>query len=452
MATSGQRFSHRRDFPDDERWQLVQRIAASPAFQKTVRLRDLLIYLAGQALSGSTHNLTEQKIGHAVLGKPADYSPMEDSSVRVHVRQLRLKLHEYFDLSGQAEPLTIEIPKGSYVPLFHPRLGNGEASQSFSGRPRPRLGFMSIFPWALTGALAVLCVVLLAGRHSHEAPVSSHSSAEDSLPPWPLSEVFDATHRTDIVTADANYGMLCIIRNHFGTLQDYLRPGFPQDFLPRSAGAAPSLLTGYIQGSLLTSFADVADATDLFRLAGGDQSHVCVLSARDLRLRDLETGNYIFLGSDTSNPWVSLYEPRLNFVEVAKKVIGGMFFVNRKPLPGEPQVYPGGDCTREGCIDYGTISLVRNQENSGNVLILQGLQQEGTEAAGNFLADPDKRRALYHALGFSQPPKKPVYFEAVIRTEAIGSAPRSVAIVATRLIQTTSNNHSLHNLAMDSAP
>ncbi|MGH9403281.1 MAG: hypothetical protein ACRD2P_14370 [Terriglobia bacterium] len=434
MATSGHRLAHRKDVTLDERWQLVQRIAASPAFQKSARLRNLLLYLTKQALSGSASDLTEQKIGHAVMGKPADYSPLEDSSVRVHVRQLRLKLHEYFDSSGHAEPLTVEIPKGGYAPLFHGRKVNGEAPGSLSGEPRPRRTVWNIIPWVIVGALAILCSVLFVKHRAGTLQSDSAASRANSAPPWPLSEVFDGTHGTDIVTADANYGMLCIIRNKFGSLQDYLRPGFPQDFLPQPRGGAPNLLTGYIQRSLLTSFADVANAIKLLRLAGPYQNRVRVLSARDLRLRDLDTGNYIFLGSDTSNPWVSLFEPRLNFSEVAERVIGGKSFVNRNPFPGEQQDYLGHVCTAAACNDYATISLLPNQESNGNVLILQGLEQEGTEAAGDFLADPNNRLELYQALGFSGPPKKPVYFEALIRTEAVGSAPSSIRIVTTRII------------------
>ncbi|MGH9343346.1 MAG: hypothetical protein ACRD19_06260, partial [Terriglobia bacterium] len=104
------------------------------------------------------------------------------------------------------------------------------------------------------------------------------------------------------------------------------------------------------------------------------------------------------------------------------------------PRPGERQDYAGTVCTAAACTDYGTISLLPNQENNGNVLILQGLQQEGTEAAGDFLADPNNRHELYRALGFTSSPKKPVYFEALIRTEAVGSAPSSIAVVATRII------------------
>ena len=75
------------------RWQLIERIVASPSFQKSARIRDLLRYMAEQTLKGQVADLTEHRIGSAVFGKPRDYSVVEDSSVRVHVRQLRLRKH-----------------------------------------------------------------------------------------------------------------------------------------------------------------------------------------------------------------------------------------------------------------------------------------------------------------------------------------------------------------------
>ena len=102
----------------DKRWQLVQRIISSPPFQKSTRLRDLLQFITEQTIHGKAHELTEQHIGNALFHKPSDYSPLEDSSVRVHARQLRLKLHEYFNEDGRNETLILEIPKGSYAPVF----------------------------------------------------------------------------------------------------------------------------------------------------------------------------------------------------------------------------------------------------------------------------------------------------------------------------------------------
>src|SRR5271169_1080335 len=104
----------------DDRWQLIERITASASFQKSTKLKDLLRYLAERTLRGQPQDLSEHSVGKAVFGKDEDYSVVEDSSVRVHVRQLRLKLHEYFDGEGRDETLIVEIPKGSYTTLFRP--------------------------------------------------------------------------------------------------------------------------------------------------------------------------------------------------------------------------------------------------------------------------------------------------------------------------------------------
>jgi len=54
-----------------------------PHFQKSTRLRELLQYIVEQTLHGNAHELTEQTLGNALFHKPSDYSPLEDSSVRV---------------------------------------------------------------------------------------------------------------------------------------------------------------------------------------------------------------------------------------------------------------------------------------------------------------------------------------------------------------------------------
>lgn len=100
------------EFKSDPRWQLLERILLTGPFQKSSRLPTLLCYLAEHSIRGRPDELTEQRIGTAVFGKSAGYSPAEDSAVRVHVRQLRLRLHEYFACEGRDETLVVDIPKG----------------------------------------------------------------------------------------------------------------------------------------------------------------------------------------------------------------------------------------------------------------------------------------------------------------------------------------------------
>jgi hypothetical protein len=419
----------------DERWQLIQRIVASPPFQKSGRLRELLQYITEQTIRGYGHELTEQHIGEALFRKPAGYSPLEDSSVRVHARQLRLKLHEYFDGVGRDEPLIIEIPKGSYAPTF--RVSKAVETPPLAlpvfDRIAPRFN-RTILPWVLCGVLTVLCAALVLYPQLNSARSTPHATS----PPWPFHQIFDTRHQTVIVVADGNYGMFRILTGERGSLEQYLQRDFPQSSAAFKFGKAGSRFADYISNSTLTSFADVANAVSLMKTAGPLQKQVLVRSARDLRIRDLDHENYIFIGSPASNPWVSLFQDKLNFRE-SEAAVGNSVkaFVNTKPLPGEQAQYEGLRWTGKEGDDYATIALLPNTTQDGSVLILQGLQQEGTEAAGRFLVEPDNRHQLQRALGIpiSDNLTDNVWFEALIRSRTVSGAPNSTSLVAVRRIR-----------------
>ena len=424
------------ELTSDERWQLVQRIVSSPPFQKSTRLRDLLQFVTEQTIHGKAHELTEQHIGNALFHKPSDYSPLEDSSVRVHARQLRLKLHEYFNEDGRNESLILDIPKGSYAPVFRTALKTAELPTTTPlVIPAAIWRGRAIIPWALCGILLVLCAVL-----SYRAIPRSIAPAVSATPPlaWPFSQVFDKRHQTIIVVADSNYGMARILAGQPLSLDQYLR----RDFLPGPAAGhtldeADSRLREYISNSSLTSFADVADVVSLLKTAGALQSQVSVRYPRDLRMRDLDHNNYIFIGSAGSNPWVNLLQDKLNFHE-SETAVGesAKVFVNKDPLPGEKPQYEGLRWTGSVGEDYATISLLPNATHDGDVLAFQGLQQEGTEAAGRFLADEENRRQLMSALGISaaESNSQNIWFEALIRSRTVSGAPNSTTLVAVRRI------------------
>ena len=425
------------DLQTDERWQLVQRIVSSPHFQKSTRLRELLQYIVEQTLHGNAHELTEQHIGNALFHKPSDYSPLEDSSVRVHVRQLRLKLHEYFNEDGRNEPIILEIPKGSYAPVFRAAQKAETIPATIEPRPIPGLAWprRAMLPWALCGVLAMLSGVLAYRVLSHRAP-----PPQPPVPAalsWPFSQIFDTRHQTIIVVADSNYGMARILSSQPGSLDQYLHREFLQGPEASKIGAANSRLSEYLSNSTLTSFADVADVVALYRMAGPLQTQVLVRYPRDLRLRDLDHNNYVFIGSPGSNPWVTLLQDKLNFRET-EGVVGNSakVFVNKNALPGEQAQYEGLRWTGTMGEDYATISLLPNATHDGSVLVLQGLQQEGTEAAGRFLADEENQRQLMSALHISagESRSQNIWFEALIRSRTVSGAPNTTTLVAVRRI------------------
>jgi hypothetical protein len=413
----------------DPRWQLIERITASASFQKSARLRDLLCFLAERTLHGQTQDLSEHRIGRAVFGKADGYSVLEDSSVRVHVRQLRLKLHEYFDGEGRNEPSIIEIPKGAYTTLFRAVEQRSAAAPVIAVVRSGFKSWLRALPWAL--AALFLVTALAAWFRPPAAPMPPP-------PPWPLNALFDPGNRpVQVVVADVNYGMTRLVDEQPVTLEQYLSPSYRSGERVANAHPTPreARVMKYLSGSLLTSYADLVVVSTLMRVSGNSRDLIAIRSARELRPRDLEEGSFVFVGSPSSNPWVSYFQDKLNFQE-REGVVGESlkFFQNLHPKSGEQQAYQGLTFTGTSGEDYATISLLPVPNGRGSVLILQGLQQEGTEAAGLFLADAGNRQRLHDALGISSVAGQPVYFEALIRTQAVAGAPNATSIIATRLI------------------
>jgi hypothetical protein len=413
----------------DTRWQLIERITASSPFQKSARLRDLLCFLAERTLSGQSQDLSEHRIGSAVFGKPQDYSVVEDSSVRVHVRQLRLKLHEYFDGEGREETSIVEIPKGAYTTLFRPVEQRAAAKPAVASEHKGSKHWLQLLPWALAALFLITTLVSWFRHPSVAAPFQ---------PPWPLAALFDSGNGpVQVVVADINYGMTRLVDEQPITLDEYLSPAYRSGASLSNAHptAREARVMKYLSGSLLTSYADLVVVDTLMRLSGNSRDRLAIRSARELRPRDLEQGTFVFVGSPSSNPWVSYFQDKLNFQE-REGVVGESlkFFQNVHSRKGEQDTYQGLAFTGSSGEDYATISLLPLANGRGSVLILQGLQQEGTEAAGLFLADAGNRQKLQEDLGISGSPAQPVYFEALIRTQAVAGAPNATSIVATRLI------------------
>lgn len=113
---------HVKTKPETEnRKLLVDRIAQSRYIAKSARLCDLLVYLTGRVLDQGALEIHEQEAGHEVFGRAADYDIVLDNIVRVHASTLRNHRQQYFAEEGSAEPVTLELPKGNYAPVFRER-------------------------------------------------------------------------------------------------------------------------------------------------------------------------------------------------------------------------------------------------------------------------------------------------------------------------------------------
>lgn len=427
----GDRKPKEDDLTADPRWQLTERIVSTPPFQKATRLQAFLRYIVERSLHGQPEELSEYQIGRNVFERGPDYAPLEDSSVRVQARQLRLKLHEYFDGPGSQETLILEIPKGSYVPVFRSVVQQESEASQASGTPASSsevpVSKWSWYwlPWVLTLIFAVTCGYLIWARGAER-----HHANEI---PWPLSSVFEVQHVPRIIIADSAYQIFRTATGKPATLNEYLRSK------PRTEGGVnqydsmQARLSHSLAGGTFTSFADVVVVSAISTAAGRYGAEVDVASARDVDPRDLEQGNFIFVGSPSSNPWVALYESKLNFREGPDSAHPGTnCFVNQHPTATEAKTYAGSssDTVRE---DYADLAVLPGIGNRGTVMIIQGLRHEGTEAIGRMIMDPGALQML--TTSFTASSSHPRYFEALLATRAIAGIPHVTKVVGFRIIQ-----------------
>jgi hypothetical protein len=434
MHPEGEITSAEKEISDDPRRVLVQRITADPHFRRSARLRDFLTYICEQALDGHTEILTERQIGCAVFGRKPDYNPVDDNIVRVHARQLRVRLEEYFQGDGRAEPLVVEIPKGSYVPVFHSRTvparaaANGEASNT----PASSLFLTSAsrFLLAVCAVLALSCALLwVQNRRLRESP-----QRLTARQPWMLAAVFEPQRVTTAVVPDSMFGIMQGLLRRPLTLEDYLRPDYPESLISGDVTPEQSRWLRSLHARPYTTFPEVIVAERLARMAERNQWRLVFRFPRDLNARDFTEGNYILLGSKMSNPWVALFERDLNFKADWDPKSRVPCFRNTTPVAGEAPTYRAEKPNGLPGYAYAVAALViehRPDSTPGSkVLILEGLNMEGSEAAYDFASDWKASQEVSSSL--TTPDRQGRRVEILLQTKAMAGTARGIRVVAVR--------------------
>lgn len=418
----------------DPRWQLIERIVQTEPFQKSSRLPGLLQYLARHTIHGDRHKLTEQAIGQAVFGKRHHYNPAEDSAVRVYVRQLRLKLHEYYHSSQVHEELTVSIPKGGYALDFSPAASAAEpvaavttAETVAAPAAAPR---SNLQPWLGGASILFLALSIFMG-------IGWYRAASPHLPavPWPLSGMFSKESTTTLVMADAGFA-LRMLGDQEVPLDRYIDHSYLQPILPKHMSENEAIVLRYFDATRLTSDADAHAAAVFAALAGPYSDNLLVRSARDINANDLTHGDFIFVGSKTSNPWVELLDARMNFQIVENGPHGSRYIANREPRAGEKPIYETGAMgTLSSGDDYAVIAVLPAKAGGGTSMVLEGVRMEGTKAAIALLQSPAGRAKLQNKLASINNGQTPQYFEAVLHAQSVAGATMSVDVIAARVLQ-----------------
>jgi hypothetical protein len=243
--------------------------------------------------------------------------------------------------------------------------------------------------------------------------------------PW--RAIFRTGHPVQLITSDSSLEHLQELTGSEISLSDYAN----RRYVPSLEALTPAQQQFY-QFYLYADNAAAVDtplAVNIARLAPASVPFK-VRSARTLRVADMQTGdNLILIGSPRSNPWFSFFENQLDFRFVFSKDLNQELIQDVHPLPGERATYAPtarGFATGES---FAIIALVQNPNQSGQVLLLAGIDGEGTEAAGHLVTDLPH---LQRAIDFCQIPSSSQVqnFELLVRLNTMAGSPSTVDMVA----------------------
>jgi len=96
----------------------LEQVVGGPAFSKAQRPARFLRYLVDATLRGDRRLLKESVLGTDVFDRPASWDPRLDPVVRQEAARLRKRLARHYETEGKEAEIRIELPVGSYVPVF----------------------------------------------------------------------------------------------------------------------------------------------------------------------------------------------------------------------------------------------------------------------------------------------------------------------------------------------
>src|SRR6201996_3078286 len=94
----------------------VQAVLA--ALTRSPLMARLFTYVCRKYFQGESDQLSEVKIAIEVFGRSDNFDRNQDAIARVEAHRLRKKLKQYYETEGKDHPLHIELPAGSYAPVF----------------------------------------------------------------------------------------------------------------------------------------------------------------------------------------------------------------------------------------------------------------------------------------------------------------------------------------------
>jgi hypothetical protein len=403
----------------DEYLGQVDRIVNSSTLHGSESLCKLLRYLAEHSVEHPGIALKEYQIATEVFGRPADFDPQVDSTIRVQAGRLRSKLAAYYSAEGAADPFILEMPKGSYLLTFHqraevkPELLPAHAAHPEKIADQPTASRSSSLVLVLIGLLVVAVGIigyLLAGRKSEP-----HASQE------PAPAVFATFWKAFLARSEEPWVI-------FSNGAFVGRPETGMRYFDRAKDSREVILDHY------TGVGEVLAVHELDRVFDSLHRPLRVKRGSLFSLDDAKNHDLIFVGSPAEN--LTLREIPGTHEFIFQRLTSGpregdLAIVNVHPRAGEASNFLGSPSNGTLDEDYAVVALMRGLDPSESVIILAGTTTLGTQAAVEYVCQLSSLEQLLPQLKLSATGEvKP--FEAVLRVKVARGVPVGSSLVALR--------------------
>lgn len=360
----------------------LDRILASRHFRSADRSKQFIRYVVLSKLDGHTDRLKERTIGTEVFQRPPGYATGEDPVVRVQAGEVRRRLEQYYQEIPHRSPLRIELPVGSYSPVFHwesdSAVAEAEAQTSAAGRPLRRRLHASPISFATAAILVSLGVGALI--YSRLASGRTRGTIEQFWSPAIAS-------RQPILICIAN-------------ASDHPSADVPGASMPAQSGASNAGLEA-IEASLpvgqnntptddgspvspeIVPAADASVAVALSGLFGRLNRPAQLRIGEAATYEDLRNFPAAVIGA-FNNRWTMQLVSNLHFAFIRVK---GQYMIREEVAGGRVWTTRFGK-DGETVEDFSIVARLVDSKTGQFTVTIAGIGPRGTQAAGEFVSSP----------------------------------------------------------------
>jgi hypothetical protein len=421
----------------EEKHGQVERVLGSVTFSNAPVLKCFLQFIVSLAVEGRSDEISEYAIATQVFGRPPKFDPASDTIVRTQAYRLRLKLKEYYEREGKDDGITIEVPKGHYVPLFlfRPKNGLPEPEPSFRMPVQPEpipaapAAVRDKLWMRITGAVLVGLVIFIAGavvgaRRLNQRQSASANDKDAGIEAQFWSGFFNSNRHIVVSFWDFYY----LVSEGNVLLPVYGWGPAVERFVPADPKVAANPKLAAMAGRLYyeNGFAPLGDMLAVQRLSmlyTNLGANITAIRAHQLTLEELKNSDLVFLGSfqDRGNlVWLPEQWPWRFAVRTGSGAWSN--YIVDTAAPAEANSHFGLGFDRDSHVlrtDYALISVIPGVNPARRVVTLAGLTTSGTQGAAEFLSSEAGLREMLSAIGTRQNGRLvfPRFFQCVVRVE-----------------------------------